>query len=158
MPPGPARKTSSAGAGGRMAARGSGVAAPRRPAPRSSMPPLFSLLGQTRSFCELSPAAVRRRSPSAFLPAGKAQPSCGQPPPRFIYLFLLLVNSSSWREGDMRLLGPLRTPRQALGEDNHSPPKCLAPPSGGCHNPKYLGEKKNKLQRELKIGILINEM
>lgn len=58
-----------------MAARGSGVAAPRRPAPRSSMPPLFSLSGQKRSFCELSPAAVRCRSLSAFLPGCKVQPS-----------------------------------------------------------------------------------
>lgn len=78
-----------------MAARGSGVAPPRRPAPRSSMPPLFSLLGQKRSFCELSPAAELCWSPSALLPAGRVQPSCGQLPPLFIYLFLLLANSSS---------------------------------------------------------------
>lgn len=50
-----------------MAARGSTVAAPHRSAPRSSMPPLFSLSARKRGFCELSPAAALRRSPSAFL-------------------------------------------------------------------------------------------
>lgn len=72
--------------------------------------------------------------------AGKAQPSCGWLPSGLVYLFLLLASSSSWGEGDMRLLG-------RLSGDSHSPPRCLTSPSGGCHNPKYLGEKKNELQR-----------
>lgn len=87
-------------------ARGSGMAAPRQPAPRSSMPPLFSLLGQKRGFCELGPAAARHRSPGVFLPAAlrrqKHSPAAASCHRRRIFTYLFLCSANGSGRGEAR--------------------------------------------------------